>query len=118
MTIMTGAGDRPRRSNGAPGRASPSPQPIQIVEAQADEEDGHRREDHAHHVDLHVGSAASRFQTETEPEHDADSTIRMPKAGRQPMKVPKCRRSETRATPAPARAEPSAPSAVACCRPW
>jgi hypothetical protein len=47
----------------------------------------------------------------------AEATIRMPKTGRHPMKVPSMPPITKAQTPAAARAEPSAPTAVACCVP-
>ena len=70
MTIMTGAGDRPRMSNGAPGTRHAEPPAVQVVEAEADEDDGGRREHHPHQVDLDLRPALSRFQLEAQEEHD------------------------------------------------
>jgi hypothetical protein len=47
----------------------------------------------------------------------AETAISRPKTGRQPMKVPSTPPIRKAATPAPARAEPRAPSAVACWAP-
>ena len=47
----------------------------------------------------------------------AETAIRIPNAGRQPMNVPRTPPMMNASTPAAARAEPSAPTAVACWRP-
>ena len=115
-TIMIGAGDRPPGRTAPPGAPAKAPA-IEVVEAEADEDDRGRRQHHADQIDLHLGAAAVRLEPEAQKKTSAETAIRMPKTGRQPMKVPSMPPIRNASTPAPARAEPSAPSAVACCSP-
>ena len=54
MTIMTGAGDRPSEVERRVWPRNPQAPPVQIVEAEADENDGCGRKNDADRVDLHV----------------------------------------------------------------
>ena len=69
-TIKIGAGDRPRRSNGALGRRQSQAPPVQIVEAEADEDDGRRRQNDADHVDLHIRPPRVGLEAEAQKEND------------------------------------------------
>jgi hypothetical protein len=117
ITIITGAGDSPKRSNGAPGRATPRPQRFRLLKPK---------------LIRMTDAAASTTPTMSIPTSDRPSsgfsrklrkktmpetTIRSPNTGRQPMNVPSRPPIRNAVTPAAARAEPSAPTAVACCRP-
>jgi hypothetical protein len=117
MTIMTGAGDRPTMSKGAPGRASPSPQPFRLLKPRLISRMAAAARITPTTSICTSGRPASPFRRKLSQNTMPASTIKMANAGRQPMKVPKMPPIRNAATPAPARAEPSAPNAVACCRP-
>ena len=117
ITIITGAGDRPKRSKGAPGRATPRPQRLRLLKPK---------------LIRMMAAAASTTPTRSIPTSFrpssgfsrklrkntiAETAIRSPNTGRQPMKVPSMPPIRNAATPAAARADPKAPTAVACCRP-
>ena len=117
ITIITGAGDRPKMSASAGPRHAEAPA-VEVVEAEADQDDGCRGQHHAHDVDPHVRPAFVRLQPKLRKNTIAETTIRSPNTGRQPMKVPSSPPIRNAATPAAARADPVAPTAVACCWPW
>ena len=114
---MIGAGDRPAMSNGAPGRAMPRPQrfrllkPIVIMMIDAAASTTPARSIRTSGRGVVGVSRKLRKKTATA------SRTSSPNSGRQPTKVPSTPPNRNAATPAPARAEPSAPSAVACCCP-
>src|SRR5215831_8174866 len=67
--ITTRAGEAPAMSSGGAGEQN-APVP-EIVEAEADADDGHRGQDHAHDVDPHLGPAQRGLELEGE-EQDGD----------------------------------------------
>jgi hypothetical protein len=105
ITIIGNAGDRPKTSNGALGRAKPNPHRFKLLKPK---------------LIRRIAAAASKTPTMSMPTSGlprpgfnqklsarttADNTIRMPNAGRQPMKVPSTPLIRNAATPTPARAE-------------
>ena len=105
ITIIGNAGDRPKTSNGALGRAKPNPHRFELLKPM---------------LIRMISAAASKTPTMSMPTSGlprpgfnqklsarttADNTIRMPNAGRQPMKVPSTPLIRNAATPTPARAE-------------
>jgi hypothetical protein len=63
------------------------------------------------------GRGSSGFSLKLRKNTIAETTTRSPNTGRQPMNVPSRPPIRNAATPAAARADPRAPTAVACCRP-
>ena len=85
ITIITGAGETPKMSNGAAGRATPQPPAVEVVEAEADQDDGGRREHHADEVDLDLRAAVVGLSLKLSRKHDgrhARSGCRTPAASR------------------------------------
>ncbi len=105
-------------SNGAPGRATPNPQRFRLLKPKLIRMMAAAASTTPTMSICTSGRPWSGLSRKLSRKTSTDITIRMPKAGRQPMKVPSMPPIRNAATPAPARADPNAPSAVACCLPW
>ncbi len=117
VTIISGAGDMPRMLKGAAGRATPRPQRFRLLKPKTIMMIAVAASSTPTMSIFTSGLCSSGFSRKERKKTMPASTTRMPKTGRQPMKVPSMPPIMNAATPAPARAEPSAPTAVACCGP-
>ena len=116
-TIMTGAGEKPKRSNGAPGRATPSPQRFRLLNPSVMSTMETAASAAPMKSILTSGRPGAGLSLKLRKKTIPATAIKRPKTGRQPIKVPSIPPIIKAATPAAARAEPKAPMAVACCWP-
>src|SRR5580765_5892529 len=113
--MKIGAGERPNKLNGAFGVASPNPQRLRLLKPKLIRMIAAAAKTTPTRSIFTSGRPSSGLRRKLSNNTSAETPIRMPNAGRQPMKVPRTTPIKKANTPAPARAEPSAPSAVACC---
>ena len=118
ITIITGAGDRPNRSNGAPGRATPRPQRLRLLKPKLIRMIGRRGQHHAHEVDPHVRAAFVRLQLEAQEEHDRRDHDQKPEHRAPADEGAEQPADQERRDAGGGARRAQAPTAVACCWPW